>query len=242
MMRCSGCGKDVKGYITVHLETGEEYCLCDDCENEYFFSDLAWFFAQRIFRGFCSYYASLRITDKEDISTITRRILRYFDELGSMLNYQVSAEWTMKTLLESPPKEIEKKRIDMIWLEAPASLFLALEYENESDMKVIESDLEKLVASEAQLSIIYCYPIEKDRVVSMVKAKMKEKYADKLPWGNQVLIMLDPWTSRSSFGTGILEAVLINRRGEEVGRGKAEVIKEERSGSRMFIGVSWNST
>jgi len=157
-----------------------------------------------------------------------------------MLNYQVSAEWTMKTLLETAPKEIESKKIDMLWWEPSAGLFLTFEYESSSKRKDIESELEKLVASEAQLAILYCYPVDKDEIIDMVKVKMKEKHAGELPWGNQFLAILDPWVSRSTFGTGILEAALVNRRGEEVGRGKAEVIKEENSGSRMFVKVLWD--
>jgi len=222
----------------VHPETGEDSWICDDCLAEFYSSKIVKFFAEKTFRGFCKRYPSLGVTDQADISTITRKILEYFDELGTVLGYQVSTEWTMKTLLEAPSKDIERKRIDMAWIESPASLFLALEYENRNE--AIESDIEKLIASEAELSILYCYPIDGDRIVNMVKARMKEKYSDKLPLGNQFLLILDPWVSRGTFGTGILEAVLVDRRGEEVGRGKAQVIKEEKSGHRMFVEVSWS--
>jgi len=222
----------------IHPETGEDSYMCDDCLDEFYSSKIAKFFAERIFRGFCKKYPSLEVTDQADISTITRKILGYFDELGSMLSYQVSTEWTMKMLLEAPSKDIERKRIDMVWIEPPASLFLALEYENKNE--AIESDIEKLIASEAELSILYCHPIDRDRIVNVVKSRMKEKYSDKLPLGNQFLLILDPWVSRSTFGTGILEGVLVDRRGEEVGRGKAQVIKEEKSGHRMFVEVSWS--
>lgn len=71
--------------------------------------------AREIFLGFSRYYNSLNINESESLSTITGRLLSYFDTLGRMLGYRIRSENTLKSLVSSCPKNLESKKVDMIW-------------------------------------------------------------------------------------------------------------------------------
>jgi hypothetical protein len=109
-----------------------------------------------------------------------------------MLGYRILSEKTLNNLISSCPKNLEKKKVDLIWdWEKGESEFyeLAVESQQSPDMTLIKSDIVKLANVPAKLKVLYCAAQDHNKILKMVK-KTRTKYEDD---HGRFLTMVDPW-------------------------------------------------
>ena len=196
--------------------------------------------ASEIFMGFSRYYNSLSIIWRESLSTHTGRILAYFDSLGRMLGYRIISETKMRNLV-SCPKNLENKKIDMMWWrfneERKSEYELAVESQQSPDMDFIRNDIRKLVVLPAKLRVLYCCAKDRNKILKAIKEEIQQHEINQCLF----LAIIDPWVGSSGFDEGILAGILLNENGQIKGEGTAKVreIIDGLHRVRMFLEAEW---
>lgn len=195
--------------------------------------------AREIFLGFSRYYNSLNIIESESISTHTGRLLSYFDELGRMLGYRIRSENTLKNLVTSCPKNLENKKVDILWEweEEKIEYELACESQQSPNMTLIKGDIEKLANLPAKLKVLYSFAKDYNKILKAIK-KIRTQYKDDQ---GKFLAIIDPWIGRNGFAKGTLRGIFLDRHGRIKGEGtaKVRVIVDGTYNIRVFLDTAW---
>lgn len=200
--------------------------------------------AREIFMGFARYYNSLNIIWSESLSTHTGRLLSYFDELGRMLGYRIFSENMMKNLVSPCPKNLENKKVDMVWCfteEGKPEYELAVESQHSPDMTLIKNDIRKLVILPAKLKVLYCCARDQNEILEAIRKEIGEEMQLYEDAQSLTLAIIDPWVGREGFAEGTLAGILLDKNGQIAGEGTAK-IREVVDGIhliRMFLEAEW---
>jgi len=199
--------------------------------------------AREIFLGFSRYYNSLNIIHSESLSTHTSRLLYYFDELGRMLGYRIVCEKTLSNLVSPCPRNLEKKKVDMIWdweKGKTQKYELAVESQQNPSINLIKGDMAKLANVPAKLKVLYCAAEDHNKILAAIRS-LRSKYADDQ---GDFLAIIDPWVGSFGFSEGILQGILLDDQGQMKGEGTAKVseIIDGRHNIRIFLNAKWKYT
>ena len=128
--------------------------------------------------AFVENYHKLELSDQDQNTTWTHRILGYFDMLGRMLGYKV---------------HYEKLRYDLTWWDYSKEeyFFFHLEHENSPDKETIieETIKKKVLNSDAEIAVAICYP-KNEKEFNAIKEWIN-KNSQTLLKPNEVIIILD---------------------------------------------------
>lgn len=197
-------------------------------------------FPREVFLGFSRYYNSLNIIYSESLSTHTGRLISYFDELGRMLGYRIKCEKTMGNLVSPCPKNLEKKKVDMVWdweKGKSRTYEVAVESQQSPSINRIRLDINKLVNLPAKLKVLYCAAGDHNKILKLI-GKMRLKFEDD---HGKFLTIIDPWAGNCGFSEGTLKGILLDRKGEIIGEGTAKVseIVDGTDYIRVFLDAKW---
>ena len=138
--------------------------------------------AKDIFKGYVSNYEVLKIYYNDYYTKVTRKVLRYFTDLGEILGYHVSLE--------------SKDRHDLVWdfqVNSNEQSILHLETENEIGTKRnLENTFPKLRKSIARIkiAIIYTRMESFDEDIKIYRDVMKEWDLTK---GSEIMFIISDW-------------------------------------------------
>lgn len=195
-----------------------------------------------LYLGFVRYYNSFNISGEETFSTHTSRILSYFDRLGRMLGYRIASEMTMNKLIENCPKDLSNKKIDLTWWryidDDEYEYELGLESQQTPNINKIKQDIRKLVYLSSNHLMLYCSWNDPKYILNLVKK-------DFIKYGNKnadFLIVVDPWTTITPGCEGKVFSFLIDKKGNLLGVGSAQVscIEDASRFIRIFSNAKWN--
>ena len=192
--------------------------------------------ASELFFGLCKYYSSLGLDRDITWSTWSQRSLSYFDQLGRMLGYRVSTEdFLSDTANWNCPKELQGKRIDMVWIYPEKNDYaLALEHQGSNSLEKIKLDIKKLsVILGLKVLIVYHQNTLKiQELAARELTKIEEQEGS-------FLLMNIPDYFRDKPPINKLEARLIDDNGKLVAAGLAEARLESTTGLRFFSNPRW---